>query len=96
MMQIEVSPKIWTKKIFSFIFTAMMLAMCPAAAQNLKFDIVKFELNQLDGTASNKNYEKIDGSGNKYAIIKVRSTDGDEGLSEFMFNFNSLKSIVED
>ena len=75
-----------------------MLAMCPAVAnaQNLKFDIVKFELNQLDGTASNKNYEKIDGSGNKYAIIKVRSTDGDEGLGEFMFNFNSLKSIVED
>ena len=74
----------------------MVLAMCPAAAQNLKFDIVKFELNQLDGTASNKNYEKIDGSGNRYAIIKVRSTDGDEGLGEFMFNFNSLKSIVED
>ena len=74
-----------------------MLAMCPAVAnaQNLKFDIVKFELNQLDGTASNKNYEKIDGSGNRYAIIKVRSTDGDEGLGEFMFNFNSLKSIVE-
>ena len=74
----------------------MLLAMAPAVAQNLKFDIVKFELNQLDGTASNKNYEKIDGSGNRYAIIKVRSTDGDEGLGEFMFNFNSLKSIVED
>ena len=75
-----------------------MLAICPAVAnaQNLKFDIVKFELNQLDGTASNKNYEKIDGSGNRYAIIKVRSTDGDEGLGEFMFNFNSLKSIIED
>ena len=85
-----------TRRLLTLIFTAMVLAMCPAAAQNLKFDIVKFELNQLDGTASNKNYEKIDGSGNKYAIIKVRSTDGDEGLGEFMFNFNSLKSIVED
>ena len=73
-----------------------MLAMCPAAAQNLKFDIVKFELNQLDGTASNAQYRKVDGSGNLYAVIKVRSTDGDEGLGEFMFNFNSLKSIVED
>ena len=85
-----------TRRLLTLIFTAMVLAMCPAAAQNLKFDIVKFELNQLDGTASNKNYEKIDGSGNRYAIIKVRSTDGDEGLGEFMFNFNSLKSIVED
>ena len=81
------------------LFIALLTYLCPQsieAQQNLKFDIVKFELNQLDGTASNKNYEKIDGSGNKYAIIKVRSTDGDEGLSEFMFNFNSLKSIVED
>ena len=85
-----------TRRLLTLIFTALMLAMCPAVAQNLKFDIVKFELNQLDGTASNKNYEKIDGSGNKYAIIKVRSTDGDEGLGEFMFNFNSLKSIVVD
>ena len=75
-----------------------MLAMAPAVAnaQNLKFDIVKFELNQLDGTASNAQYRKVDGSGNLYAVIKVRSTDGDEGLGEFMFNFNSLKSIVED
>ena len=76
-----------------------MLGVCPTsvyAQQNLKFNIVKFELNQLDGTASNAQYKKVDGSGNLYAIIKVRSTDGDEGLGEFMFNFNSLKSIVED
>ena len=84
-----------TRRLLTFIFTAMVLAMAPAAAQSLKFDIVKFELNQLDGTASNAQYKKVDGSGNLYAIIKVRSTDGDEGLGEFMFNFNSLKSIVE-
>ena len=87
-----------TRRLLTLIFTALMLAMCPAVAdaQNLKFDIVKFELNQLDGTASNAQYKKVDGSGNLYAVIKVRSTDGDEGLGEFMFNFNSLKSIVED
>ena len=55
------------------LFIALLTYLCPQsieAQQNLKFDIVKFELNQLDGTASNKNYEKIDGSGNKYAIIR--------------------------
>ena len=84
-----------TRRLLTLIFTALALVLCPAAAQNLKFDIVKFELNQLDGTASNAQYKKVDGSGNLYAVIKVRSTDGDEGLGEFMFNFNSLKSIVE-
>ena len=88
------------RKLFLFFFFfLLMLGVCPMsvyAQQKLKFDIVKFELNQLDGTASNAQYKKVDGSGNLYAVIKVRSTDGDEGLNKFMFNFNSLKSIVED
>ena len=65
------------------------------AQQKLQFSIEQFELNQLDGTATNSKYQKVDGSGNLYAIIKVRSTDGGEDLDGFSFNFNSLKSIVE-
>ena len=87
------------RKLFLFFFFLLMLGVYPMsvyAQQKLKFNIVKFELNQLDGTASNAQYKKVDGSGNLYAVIKVRSTDGDEGLNKFMFNFNSLKSIVED
>ena len=90
----------FTKKVFFFFFCVLMLGVCPMsvkAQQKQKFDIVKFELNQLDGTASNAQYKKIDGSGNLYAIIKVRATGEDTGgLNEFLFNFNSLKSIVED
>lgn len=80
------------------LFLIFLFGVTPAivhAQQKLKFDIVKFELNQLDGTASNSKYQKIDGSGNPYAIIKVRSSDGNGNLNGFMFNFNSLKSIVE-
>ena len=90
----------FAKKVFFFFFCVLMLGACPMsvkAQQKQKFDIVKFELNQLDGTASNAQYKKIDGSGNLYAIIKVRATGEDtRGLNEFLFNFNSLKSIVED
>lgn len=90
----------FTKKVFFFFICVLMLGVCPMsvkAQQKQKFDIVKFELNQLDGTASNAKYKKIDGSGNLYAIIKVRATGEDTGgLNEFLFNFNSLKSIVED
>lgn len=85
-------------KQFSFIlmlFLVFLFSQKTEAQQKLRFDVVKFQLNQLDGTASNPLYQKVDGSGNPYAIIKVRATDGEENLNGFMFDFNSLKSSVE-
>lgn len=65
------------------------------AQQKQKFSIVKFELDPFDTTPQNKLYEKIDGSGFRYAIIKVNSTTPDDNLKAYNFNFGNLKSIVE-
>jgi hypothetical protein len=65
------------------------------AQQKQKFSIVKFEFDPFDTTPQNKLYEKIDGSGFRYAIIKVNSTTPDDNLKAYNFNFGNLKSIVE-
>lgn len=86
------------QKRILFILTLLLSFLFPhniLAQQKLRFDVVKFQLNQLDGTASNPQYQEVDGSGNLYAIIKVRATDGEEDLNGFLFDFNSLKSIVK-
>ena len=66
------------------------------AQQKQKFSIASFELDPFDTTPQNKLYEKIDGSGFRYAIIKVTSITPDDNLKEYNFNFGNLKSIVEE
>ena len=65
------------------------------AQQKQKFSIASFELDPFDTTPQNKLYEKIDGSGFRYAIIKVTSITPDDNLKEYNFNFGNLNSIVE-
>ena len=65
------------------------------AQQKQTFSIARFEFDPFDTTPQNKLYEKIDGSGFRYAIIKVSSTMANDNLKEYNFNFGNLKSIVE-
>lgn len=65
------------------------------AQQKLKFSVASFELDQFDMTAKNEQYKKIDGNGSPYAIIKVTSTNPDDDLKAYYFNFGNMNSMVE-
>ena len=65
------------------------------AQEKLDFNIVSFGIDQFSTTAQDKRYEKMDGDGNRYAIIKVKDVDGEGNLEGFTFNFGALNSIVE-
>ena len=73
----------------------LLTALPLAAQQRLRFSIVSFEPDPFDQTAANPEYEKIDGSGNRYAIIKVTSDNPDDDLSAFSFNFGNLRHEIK-
>ena len=79
------------------VFLAFLLCCVTAVwAQQrlLKFNIVEFYQDPQATTALSSEYEKIDGSGSRMAIIKVMSADPSvaiENLDAFMFNFGNMK-----
>lgn len=75
----------------------ILLGATPVYAQSkLKMSVVSFEQDPFDTTPQNALYEKIDGSGSRYAIVKVTTDNPDDKLKEYNFNFGNLKSIVEE
>lgn len=67
-----------------------------SAQDKLKFSIADFDTDPFDLSAKNKQYEKYDGNGDRYAIIKVSSNNPEDDLSEYNFNFGNMKHIVEE
>ena len=64
-------------------------------AQNtLKFSVASFEPDPFDLTARNEQHKKIDGNGDLMAIVKVTSTNPDDNLNEYRFNFGLLMHEV--
>lgn len=72
----------------------LLLGATDMNAQNRKFSVASFGLDQFDLTARNDQYKKIDGNGSLYAIIKVTSTNPDDKLSEYRFNFGNMNHQV--
>lgn len=72
-----------------------LFSIASYAQEKLDFNIVSFGLDQFSTTAQDKRFEKIDGDGNRYAVIKVKDVDGEGNLEGFTFNFGALNSIVE-
>ncbi len=66
------------------------------AQDKLKFSIADFDTDPFDLSAKDKRYEKYDGNGERYAIIKVTSNNPNDNLSEYNFNFGNMKHIVEE
>ncbi len=64
--------------------------------QKIKFAIASFGQDPFDTTPTNPQYEKVDGNGARYAIIKVTSTNPEDDLRAYRFNFGQLNSIVEE
>ena len=71
-----------------------MAAMAVFAQQKQKFSVVSFEELPLDMTAR-EDGAKDDGTGSLYAIIKVTSTNPDDDLRAYNFDFDYLKHVVE-
>ena len=84
------------QKLLFGLLIALFSAITVEAQQKQNFFIASFEHDPFDTTPQNKLYEKIDGSGSRYAIIKVTSNNPDENLKEYNFNFGNLRSIVEE
>lgn len=74
---------------------AMIVPIISMAQDKLDCNVVSFSVDQFSTTAQDRRYEKIDGNGERYAIIKVKDVDGTADLRGFTFNFGSLNSIVE-
>lgn len=83
------------KRLIFFCLTLFLIFISlPASAQQKqKFSVANFEYNPFDMSAQSA---KLDGSGNRYAIIKVSSTNPDDDLKEYTFNFGNLRSFVEE
>lgn len=82
------------RKILSLTF--LLGIICVSAQEKLKFHIVDFDVDPFDLSAKDPQYEKIDGNGDRFAIIKVTSNNPNDNLNEYNFNFGNMKHIVED
>ncbi len=82
---------------YTLLFTLLSIGISSLCAQSkLKFTIDSFENDQFDMSAINKESERYDGNGDKYAIVKVSSTNPDDNLREYNFNFGNMNHIVDD
>lgn len=70
-----------------------MLSLPLVGQQKMKFSVDSFEYNPFDLSAQNA---KFDGSGDRYAIIKVTSTNPNDNLKEYNFNFGNLRHFIEE
>ncbi len=87
-------------RLLSLRIAAVLLLLLMGAASTMaqprqKFSVSSFGLDQFDLTAKNEAYKKVDGNGSLYAIIKVTSTNPDDDLKAYNFNFGNMNSLVE-
>jgi formylglycine-generating enzyme required for sulfatase activity len=83
------------KHTWLVLFLLMAGMMTASAQQKLKFSVESFELDQFDLTARNEAYKKMDGNGSLYAIIKVTSSNPDDNLRAYHFNFGNMNSLID-
>lgn len=81
-----------------YILSILMLFCCTIidAQQKLQFSIFSFQADKFDTTANIGNHVEVDGSGNKYAIIKVSSNNPEDNITEYNFNFGNMASHVKE
>lgn len=82
---------------YLFISAFIILSAFTSFSQEkLTFSIADFYVDPFDISARDKQYEKYDGSGDRYAIIKVSSNNPDDNLKEYTFDFGHMKHLVEE
>ena len=79
----------------SILLLLLLLFSVTASAQDKRqLSVASFSLDQFDMTSRNEQYKKIDGNGSLYAIIKVTSSNPDDKLSEYRFDFGNMNHEV--
>lgn len=78
-------------KKFILVFLCIGMALGAAAQDVLSLSVAEFQEDPLDLSAKDQRYEKFDGNGERFAIIKVTSTNPHDDLSEYTFNFGNLR-----
>lgn len=81
------------RQIIYAILFAFSLAL-NAQEKKLDINVVSFELDQFSTTAQDPKYEKRDGNGERYAIVKIKDVDGLAELKGFTFDFGLLNSYI--
>ncbi len=81
-------------RLLKIVLCLLLVAVMPVTAQQ-KFHIVSFDESPLDMTARDAQHEKIDGNGDRFAIVKVTSTSADDDLRAYNFDFGYMESLVE-
>ena len=92
-MQNHLLPRATKRRVLLALLLACM-AFGVTAQSKLKFSIADFDVDQFDFSAKDPQYEKYDGNGDRYAIIKVTSNNPKDNLTEYNFNFGNMKHIV--
>lgn len=85
----------WHFKRYSIALCMLIIFLQGLGQEKLKFQIEKFSQDVFDTSASNPKYEKFDGNGDRYAIIKVTSDTPDDDLRQLNFNFGNMKHEVK-
>lgn len=82
-------------KHFILLLMLLGIGLGAVAQETLSFSVAEFQEDPLDLSAKDKRYEKFDGNGERFAIIKVTSTSPQDKLSEYTFNFGNMRHISE-
>ena len=84
----------YMKKIFVFVLIMYVCLHCCAQSKS-EFRVAGFEESLFDLSAREKPTSRDDGTGSLYAIVKVTSTNPDDDLSAYNFDFGYLQHVVE-
>ena len=95
-MRHQALPKAGLHRILFLLILLFVGGTSLFAQDKLKFSIADFDTAPFDLSAKDKSYEKYDGNGDRYAIIKVTSNNPNDNLNEYVFNFGNLKHIAEE
>lgn len=95
-MQYSLRIRVKPSRFVILLLLALMETFALSAQELLKFSIADFDVDPFDLSAKDRQYEKFDGNGDRYAIIKVRSNNPGDKLSEYSFNFGNMKHVVEE
>lgn len=81
-----------------YLLLLIQLFILPSAmAQTLqKFSVAGFEEKPFDTSARDPRYEVRDGNGERFSIVKVVSTDNDDDLSAYSFDFGLCEHRVKE
>ena len=81
------------------IILALLFCLCATAAMaqsTPELIVVSFEEKAFDTAARDSRYKIVDGNGDLFSIIKLRSTTPDDNLRAYSFDFGLCESRIKE